>query len=147
MKFVHFCDNKFRLNKKKKYMQACDYKPFGFWLSTEGCDYSWDNWCRREEFNLKGLKFKKTYKVDMNKLLQVITESDMDKFVQKFGVKSDLIKSNHFINIDWVRVADQYGGIYIPYNYKNRFKYSFYYGWDVDSVCVWDLYLLNSLLK
>ena len=143
MKFVHYSDKKFRLNKKKKYEQSLDHKPFGFWLSSENVDTSWELWCKREGFNLKGLRVKKYYKVDMIKLLQIHNEDEMYKFVNEYGTSlyGTSLKS---CVIDWKKVSSKYCGIYIPYNYKLRFEYSFYYGWDVDSVCIWDLSVLNK---
>lgn len=143
MSFVHYSDKTFRINKKRKYQQTVDHKPSGFWLSSQGCLSSWDSWCKRECFNLRGLKVKKHYTVEMNNVLQILNEKQMHDFVKEYGV-SPYGSSIKYYLIDWAKVSEKYSGIYIPYNYKLRFEYSFYYAWDVDSVCIWDLSILKN---
>ena len=131
----------FKIDYKKKYIQKQTYKPEGFWFS---CNNSWVEWFE-ENMNSRITKYIYEVKLfnniktdlanpDKNKLLVIKNMKELDDFHNKY-----FVKNKHEL-IDWKKVSRDYGGIEIcPYMQKYRFKYNWYYTFDVASGCIWNL--------
>lgn len=116
--------------------QKTDMKPKGFWY---GFGNSWINWVKANEPDWMG---EHIYKVHINttNVLRINNRSDFMRFHEKYKVSIKYGVAYHISQIDWRKVASQYSGIEIvPYLNEFRLKegYSWYYGWDVASGCVW----------
>lgn len=128
----------------KSYTQiTSSLKPQGLWY---GINNDWIDWCQSEQPDwIKKNKF--NLEVETANLLKITNQTELRKFCNKY-------KNNHPIinNIEWNKVAEDYYGIEIT-NY-HKMKYRFYdfqniwfYGWDVDSGCIWNLKALIKFIK
>ena len=82
--------------------------------------------------------------VDESRMRVIRNYHELLGFDKEYGIEEDFgAKYGKSIgysqkNIDWRKVASDYGGIEIaPYIYKGRYDISWYYGWDVASGCIW----------
>ena len=113
-----------------------DYqKPEGLWYE---CDKEWKEFVQRDYRSAMGVyRHKYALEVNLNRMCVIRTEKEMKNFHRKYSYKAnsyDVVPNA----IDWVAVAKDYDGIEIcPYQYKFRMEYSWYYGWDVASGCIW----------
>lgn len=133
--------------------QVKGMKPVGFWLSVED---EWEQWCKSEQFMEHSLARK--YKVQLSKdanILHLKSELDIDMFTKKYKYFGDdspnnLIPTFHVYDIDWAKVEEKYDGIIIePYCWSRRLASHtiWYYGWDVASGCIWNLNVIESVIK
>jgi hypothetical protein len=120
-------------------------KPKGLWVSVGDGKDSWRAWCESEEFGLRRLaNCTQVIPAEDAKLLWITTLDEIDAFAEKYGVKAEFAPS-----IDWLAVAYDYQGVLIaPYFYERRLEpsYSWYYGWDCASGCIWDANAVAKLV-
>lgn len=126
-------------------------KPDGLWVSVRGED-DWVSWCRAEQFAVERLVYR--HRVNLlpgaNVLILESIPAIRD-FSNKYpfyakdanaGVRDILSRMNK----DWERVAADHDGIIIaPYQWSIRLHedYSWYYGWDCASGCIWNTDILS----
>lgn len=128
---IHMSKTAFKLE-RRPIIQNALFKPNGFWY---GFGSDWIDWCRGEMPHWIGQYI---YRVDIgnSNVLRIHTGHDLIQFNQKYGCKYHDIDGF----IDWKKVSSQYDGIEInPYQTPFRYKYSWYYSWDVSSGCIWNL--------
>ena len=112
--------------------QRVSAKPRGLWYGIGG---SWIDWVRSE---MPDWETEHVFKieVDESRMRVIRNYDDLLGFDKEYGVEEDFGYSQK--NIDWGKVASDYGGIEIaPYIHKGRYDISWYYGWDVASGCIW----------
>lgn len=114
-------------------------KPKGLWLSVDG-EEGWDLWCSENSFGLGKLRHRVTLTPNANILL-CSRAVDLDNLTEKYGITVEYTASLRDVAVDWGSVAADYQGIIIaPYVWSRRLhdRYSWYYGWDCASGCIWD---------
>lgn len=132
----HYSSEPFAFDPTRTYDQReeahCYGKPRGLWLSV---DEGWKEWCQDESFNLDGLVHSTEFDVrDDARILRIQTLLDLDIFHRDHAHREAYGDS-----IDWAFVAERYDGILIaPYIWQRRLEYSWYYGWDCASACIWN---------
>jgi len=117
-------------------------KPQGLWLSVDG-PWDWKAWCECENFWLETLANRFVITLRRNARILYISTVDGLDWVNERAADSGVYDINRFgaHYIDWERVAGAYRGIIIaPYLWEARLdpRYSWYYGWDCASGCIWD---------
>ena len=113
-------------------------KPRGLWY---GFGDEWIGWLKSEMPEWWD-EAQYAYKIfpDMSNILVINTREELDEFIDRYNVGR---------NIDWVKVAEEYGGIEFPTYSKNRFrnlafsgpdhmKYMWVYSMDISSGCIWN---------
>lgn len=116
--------------------QKVSAKPRGLWY---GIGSSWIDWVRSEMPNWETEHVFKI-EVDESKMRVIRTYDELLAFDKEYSVKLNLGADylRKIGDIDWRRVASEYGGIEIaPYIYKARMSVNWYYGWDIASGCIW----------
>jgi hypothetical protein len=109
-------------------------KPAGLWYAM---GRAWLEWMESEGMNW----WKKyLYKIEINpeKVLLLDTRFDVELFSHNY---THVPKQSFLNQINWGAVAKEYSGIeFNPYFYDLRLKagFSFYYGIDIPSGCIWD---------
>ena len=151
----HYSPEPFAFDPTRTYDQRrdahCYGKPRGLWLSV---DEGWKEWCQDESFNLDGLVHSTEFDVrDDARILRIQTLLDLDIFHRDHAHRAvaspaDAItvwdratrsEKAYGHSIDWAFVAERYDGILIaPYIWQRRLEYSWYYGWDCASACIWN---------
>ena len=132
----------FNVTTKYKQTKGYYYKPKGFWYS---CYNDWYNWVSIEmpewlhkyihKININKDVLTDIRNKNKNKLLVINNVKDFDIFNKRYGYKR---------GINWIKVAEDYGGIEIcPFLYK-RSNYLWYAIWDVASGCIWNT---KSIIK
>lgn len=117
--------------KQRTFSQQNSMKPSGFWY---GFGNEWIDWVRSEMPQWEGNYI---YEVDIgsSNVLQIKNGEELEKFHNEY-VESNISE----YNIKWPEVSKKYDGIEInPYQWEARLEYSWYYGWDIASGCVWNL--------
>jgi hypothetical protein len=112
-------------------------KPVGLWVSVDE-EYGWKEWCLIEGFRLESLSYK--YEVVLKSNANVIiltTKEEIIDFSAKYFKKGEYWFDS---KLDWAKVKETYQGIIItPYQDGLDEEYSWYYGWDCASGCIWDV--------
>ena len=125
-------------------------KPFGgLWACpVEDKDIDWEEWCRREEFNLESLEehFDFTIKDD-SKIMVIKDIKNLDKLPRVKNPEFILEYDTMNTNIDFEELAKKYDGIMV-WIYRSSdidltrmsFDGIYYrmYGWDVDTLVVFN---------
>jgi hypothetical protein len=134
----HFSSQIPKIDFGKKYPlpDELDFKPKGLWLSDESA-YGWKKWCKKEDFHLENLKYETQFKItDFEKVLWLKNDEEIENFHKKYSC----LIFNTLQAINWEKVQSEYSGLLIsPYSWKFRLEFSWYYGWDCASACIWDL--------
>jgi hypothetical protein len=143
MNLVHFSKTKFSLSKKRDYQQEdpkFNFKPRGLWVSDESASMNWSRWCRDNHFREKNLKYKTELDIALSEVLLIKSKRDIELF--QLAYRQPMPPLHTFMSIDWDKVAKAYKGIIItPYlwDFRLKFDYIWYYGWDCAGGCIWDL--------
>ena len=121
--------------------QTIHSKPKGFWISVEGNDDGWREWCEGEEFNLEGLAHRTDIELAPNANILWLRDAwKIDEVTARYeGLPYPTITT--YRQIDWRPIAEQYQGIIIaPYHWSRRLcdRSRWYYSWDCASGCIWD---------
>jgi hypothetical protein len=133
--------------------QEISFKPKGLWY---GIGDEWIKWVRSE---MPDWESDNVFKIDIDetKILKITNYEELVEFEQKYTAirqvdrtdfrPSAMMASMH-PSIDWVKVANEYGGVEIaPYIYEARYEHRWYYGWDVASGCIWGDGVITNILK
>lgn len=118
-------------------------KPRGCWI-TDDTEQCWREWCLSENYGADGLTHKHEVVLDESRILILRSAWEMDAFTGQYAVDRywggpDERKYCDKC-IDWREVAKAHTGIIItPYQWSRRLEpYSWYYGWDCASGCIWE---------
>lgn len=112
-------------------------KPRGFWFSVEG-EHDWQAWCECENYDPgQKLVYELTLREDA-RVCKLVYPEDIPIFSQRYLVPL-AGRSYHATGLDWQKLAQKFDGIVIaPYQWEHRLTYSWYYGWDCASGCIWN---------
>ena len=159
--YIHYGTSKFDFEMMEKYcrlnfMAKDPYrnKPFGLWASDEKSEFGWKEWCEGEKFWIDSLDkyFKFKLKDDTN-LLVINSEDDIIPYIIRLNIPDipllnfmsglDLYRSwgsaktSIMDHVDRDRLCRDYDGMSIP-NYHSLPRFSYFYGYDCDCICVWN---------
>lgn len=124
------------------------FKPAGFWLSVDGNEDGWKEWCEGEEWGLERLACVHDVKLTPQaNIFHLKSAADIDAFDVRF--RSPIARDFSYFMIDWRSVAATYQGIIIaPYIWERRLSLdgaNWYYAWDCASGCIWDASAIESI--
>lgn len=142
--YSHFSAKPVTLRRERVYTQKTHPKPRGLWLSVDGRQ-SWDEWCQSEDWGIDWLAHRHSVSLKKNnRVLFLRTPEAIREFTDQYWHDDPLRRTyaHHRWEIDWPRVAQESSGIVIaPYQWSCRLEseFSWYYGWDCASGCIWDL--------
>lgn len=130
-------------------------KPMGGWISVPDSNHDWPTWCKSEGWGLDSLKFVHTYELDTSGVKLITQFDEMCAFHREYA--RDVRLSSRFAryNIEWDRVARDFGGIVIAHYFwscrlggmgdiTNQIS-NWYYGWDCASGCIWNPDVLTHI--
>lgn len=121
-------------------------KPSGFWISVDGNEDGWADWCRDADWRND---WTHAYRVELKPdadLLPLETAMQIREFNDRYS--APIRTGVDVMMIDWAKVADNWDGIFItPYQHSLRFdcEMHWYYGWDCASGCVWNSDVIQSI--
>ena len=144
-KLVHFATEPIsKLVHRIQHVNQPAFKPAGLWVSDEA-GYGWEDWCREEHFGIG--KFKYEIILSRNaKILLLDTAGDIAWLEREFGMPLHPEISARYIN--WDRVSERWDGLFImPYQWSQRLEFAWYYGWDCSSGCIWNIDIVQTLIK
>jgi len=119
-------------------------KPRGLWVSADDFEDNWRHWCEAEDFRLECLTH--VHEVDLAadaEILRMASAYELDAFTREFQQGE-----GRQLRINWPTVATRWQGVIIaPYIWERRLHggYSWYYGWDCASGCIWDARAVASI--
>lgn len=132
---------KTKLDNLRNVEQRIGSKPEGLWYAFGD---AWLNWVRSEMPHWERTKFFRL-DIDLSKILRLNHSGDLLSFTKKYRCISK-VSSNYYI--DWPKVAKEYDGIEIDkYYYNHRYDLDWYYGWDIESGCVWNYDCIKSIKR
>lgn len=123
------------------------YKPIGLWY---GFGTSWIDFIRRE---MPERETEHVFKIEVEYNSTDMLTIDNDNTFLWFSKRyKDPENEDRFGNnkINWPEVTKKYKGIEFPkyFNkYRNDPEHSWYYPWDVESGCIWDLSAVKKVDK
>jgi len=139
MKLITSSDTEiiFRPTPIEKQRTADDYdsvlegssKPKGLWYACGGA------WLKRtiEIYGYVFSEYIHEIKINPSNMILIQNDEQMDSFNSDFSTSG---------GINWEEVAKKYSGIeicrWLPKKHQPGEGYSWYYGWDVASGCIWD---------
>ena len=158
---VHYSNKPLLLQSLRPGVQRpYDTKPNGLWISVEGSNYSWKEWCEREDFLTENLVVQTKVELEPNaKVLWLDNDEDILQFHKQFvidisGNEPGWLLCHELLNhhptnrlgISWAKVARQFDGLIISwYSWSLRLELSWYYGWDCASGCIWSPRAVKAL--
>jgi hypothetical protein len=133
--------NKFdEINYRPTPDQKVRVKPKGLWY---GIGTSWIDWIRMEMPDWESDSVF-ILDIDESKMKIIRNYEQLIEFDEVYGVNENGL----YREVDWSRVANDWGGIEIaPYIWKARMKIRWYYGWDVASGCIWGSGVIKNIQK
>ena len=129
------------INFREKPNQELEFKPNGLWygIGTAWIDYTRDTFPHREQEHMFKID------VDESQMKIIRTLEDMEEFENEYGVKPP---NSYYTYIDYVRVAQDYGGIEIaPYLWVAYGKHLWYSSWDLASGCIWKKGVIKNITR
>ena len=159
--YIHYGHDHFDPELMRPIKNECGYgwcKPSreaGLWASPNEQDfYTWKEWCEDEQFNLYNLKTSFCFRIkNPSRILEVGCDKEsFIEFIRAYSIANkhhwhktvedvcNAIENNDFImgsvSLDFEKMAsDGYAGIFFHFN---RLTYYTMYGWDCDSLLIWD---------
>lgn len=129
-------------------LEVGQMKPPGFWV-TSNDDDNWENWCRAEEYNVLGLRWRSTFSMDGDSVKVIRDLNELLDFSEEFSYRMYLGGEYSDVRlINWLAVMQRWMGLYIdPHQVTVRLSPEFlwYSVWDCASGCVWDLSALTLM--
>jgi hypothetical protein len=137
-------DDTIDLNRKLPPLRI-DMKPIGLWY---GIGKSWIDFVQS---NMPERETEHVFKIDIDPINVLIIDNDK-KFLDFSNQYKDPENEGRFGNwkIDWPEVAKKYKGIEFPIyfsKYRSDSEHQWYYPWDVESGCIWDLSAVKKVIK
>ena len=139
--YIHYGSDHFKpelVLEKSKNLHTSN-KPNGLWGSPTSRKYwTWKDWCKSEDFRSGSFEKSFKFRISRNaKLLWVHELKDIKRFIKK--EKHISSPDNFFEKLDIKKIMENYDGMVLIHgkNY-DELRYSFFYSWDVDSICVWN---------
>lgn len=147
--YQHYGNNKFD-NSQIKPIKNRDVwgKPYGgFWASRVNSEKSWKEWCETEDFCTERLKKHFDFTLNDNaKILVIKTKCDLEKLRQKH--QEWFVKPKwDFIDrpfLDFEKISKLYDALEVNAG-SDRELYFDFYGWDCDSICIFNLQIVNVI--
>lgn len=122
------------------------FKPSGFWLSVEGNNEGWADWCKAEGFDKDWSHIYEVRLLESANILWLQDVIDIDVFTEKYNTGQSWPMNG---KIDWCRVAEQHDGFLVaPYQWGRRLTglaSKWYYSWDCASGCIWEESAIEEL--
>lgn len=121
------------LDFSRTYEQKIDFKPKGLWY---GVGNSWTDWCKREMPHwIK--EYNHTIEIGLTNVWTISSCLDLLHFGLTFKARDEI----GMPVINWNKVAKDWAGIEVT-NIDEILKLippNWFYGWDINSGCIWDL--------
>lgn len=146
MRLIHYSDEPLTSVRDveqagEKYEWHDGRKPVGLWVSVEGSD-DWASWCASEQFGDIASQHATLVRLHENHRVLILDTSDaMQIFHQRYGYRSEIMRSQHSARVDWPAVSRDHDGVVIaPYQPEHRLwspLSGWYYTWDCASGCIW----------
>lgn len=146
MRFTHYSNKSKPIKFVAPRNQRLHWKPIGLWLS---CGSEWIKYTKREQLPWR-YSHKHVYDVDLKKVMCLRTKQDVQEFHERYAVALGnawdrvlgwIARKPKTWVIDWNRVRTETSGIYIKdakiKDLLFKKEYTWYYTFDICSVCVW----------
>lgn len=114
-----------RLNKPHK----------GLWGCRKDSEYDWKEFCEDEEFRTSSISKHFCFRLAKNaKILRLKSTYDCIEY----EIKTDC-NALFGHQLDMAKIMNEFDGMEVLNANSYRMRYGYFYGWDVDSIVVWNL--------
>lgn len=137
MKYVHYGNDKFDINKFKPITNnpLIPSKPLGgFWASRMDSDFSWKNYCAKEDYDINLDKYI-VFSIDSQARILTITNTEQLKDLPRLENKKSLYIRHACARLDFEKLAEKYDAIEVFINEHNDLYFELF-GWDCDSLLI-----------
>lgn len=142
------CEFNYECDEEKRNRLNAVNKPIGLWASPKDSkDFvTWKKFIKENKFKVKSLRKHKdfTLKDDAN-ILMLTSKKEIMRTWRKYKMISPRMNGLRFL--DWKRIEEDYDGVFFLYSdwVEDYMSTKFYfYTWDVDSLCIWNLDKIQS---
>lgn len=121
----HEADWMHKLNKPHK----------GLWGCRKGSEFGWKDFCEEDGFRTDSLSKHFCFKLAKNaKILRLKSPNDCLKY--EVNPDDDAFFERQ---LDMAKIMNEFDGMEVLNANLDRMRYGYFYGWDVDSIVVWNL--------
>lgn len=116
-------------------------KPAGLWASPVDTDLGWKNYCEREEYKTETLS--SSFKFKLRKGARVLHIHSLEDAEEYLLVK-DKSEYNAWYELDLEKIYFNFDAMEVTMSddWMNLHDNNVFYNWDVDSICVWNPYVV-----
>lgn len=119
--------------------------PYGFWASPVGIDYwTWRDWCESEDYHTERLD--KSFKFTLTKEARVLTVRQREN-IFPYLINNNILKRKI---LDFNTIMTSFDGMELIHGHGRNFTdlhYNEFYAWDVDSIVIWNPYIIVPINK
>lgn len=147
----HWSNNKIEELKSGSGFDESRYdKPKGLWVSVDDDD-DWPQWNELNGFLDRSTQYQ--YQVTLKKdhdVLILNSYEDIEAFSDMFDMFHEGYpwswQDRRYRGLNWKEIGRLWQGIVIaPFSYKARRLISWYWGWDCESGCIWNMAAIEGL--
>ena len=153
MKYIHYGSNKFDpqeflpiVNQTRNWTKP---KQGGLWASPIDAKYGWKQWCIDEDFNLLNLSAHFDFQLKSEaEIYRIDSAKSLKLFVHMFpgAEMSELDRLAYDLDTDYWpdyrKASEMYDGVEVSLSDCPQL-YRWLYGWDCDSIVVWNLSVVD----
>lgn len=115
--------------------------PYGFWASPIGSDYwTWREWCENENYHTERLE--KLFKFTLTKNARILTVKSRED-IFPYLINSNILERKI---LDFSTIMTSFDGIELIHGHDGKnfmdLHYNEFYSWDVDSIVIWNPYII-----
>ena len=156
--YRHYGDGIFLKEKQEQVLGTRMMKPLGggIWASPVDSDVTWDVWCSNEHFHEDSLAHHFEFRLRPEARIFVINnDDDFFEFIKKYpGRPTDTFEKKLYSSFDeprevecfpdYIKATKDYDGLEVNIS-KDPRLYHLMYGWDVDSIVIWNYDIIEEL--
>lgn len=142
--YIHYGSNELTPNFDYAGYEKRNDKPSGLWASPLYSPKSWVEWCTLEDYHTDRLF--KSFKFKLSKDARILKIHNPDKFINsQLGIWYTI--DEHILDLN--AIYRDYDAMEIFYSeHPSLFQNShIFWSWDVDSICIWNLSIIQPLKR
>lgn len=143
-RYIHYGSNTFDINKDVSFTVHTDWKPSGLWASPETCMLSWADFCKEAQFHCDRLAKHFTFQLSPEaKILHLHKLDDAKDYLEV----AETTRYNTYYKLNSNRLYENFDGVelHISEDYARFHSNNVFNTWDVDSICIWNLNVIQII--
>ena len=141
-RYIHYNSNAYdkeRLKKAltKERLYRSLFKPHGLWASPVNAEIGWKEWCEDQDFHVDRLE--KSFEFTLSPKAKVLTINKLED-AEDFLLIDSMPRYTPLCRLNHSLIYSRYDAmeVRISSDYIRLRGNNVFYGWDVDSICIWN---------